>query len=86
MKKIGAMLVFVSLAVCGLAYADADDNKWIKQCVKDNLNESANMEVVLKYCKCMNDKMDSNETKSISQWEKTHPDEMKACEKESGWK
>jgi hypothetical protein len=33
----------------------------------------------------MNNKMDENETKSITQWEKTHPDEMAACDKESGW-
>ena len=86
MKKIGAMVLFASLAFSGLAFADADDAKWIKQCVKDNKDEGAKEEVVLKYCKCMNDKMDSNETKTISQWEKTHPDERKSCEKEAGWK
>ena len=87
MKKIGAMVLFASLVISGLAFADADDAKWIKQCIKDNKDEKgATAEIVKKYCTCMNDKMDSNETKSISQWEKTHPDEMKACEKESGWK
>ena len=86
MKKIGVMLFFVSLAFSRLAFADADDTKWVKVCVKDNKDEGAKEEVVLKYCTCMNDKMDSNENKSISQWEKTHPDERKACEKEAGWK
>lgn len=65
---------------------DADDRKWIAQCIKDNKNEGAKEEVVYKYCTCMNDKMDKNETRSISEWEKTHKKEMKACEKEAGWK
>jgi hypothetical protein len=34
----------------------------------------------------MNEKMDNNETKSITEWEKTHPRERAACDKESGWK
>ncbi|MBF0473386.1 MAG: hypothetical protein HQK91_12045 [Nitrospirae bacterium] len=67
-------------------FADADDMKWITQCMKDNMNEGAKEDVVFKYCQCMNNKMDSNETKSISQWEKSHPNEMKDCEKQSGWK
>ncbi|MBF0558227.1 MAG: hypothetical protein HQL08_05560 [Nitrospirae bacterium] len=70
----------------GTCFADSDDTKWISQCIKDNKNEGAKEEVVYKYCQCMNDKMDSNETQSISQWEKTHPAEMKACEKAAGWK
>ena len=84
--RIVAMLLFAFLAVNGLAFADADDSKWIAKCIKDNKDEGAKEEVVKKYCVCMNDKMDSNETKSISEWEKTHPDERKACEKKAGWK
>jgi len=34
----------------------------------------------------MNEKMDNNETQSISQWEKSHPRERAACDRESGWK
>jgi hypothetical protein len=34
----------------------------------------------------MNNKMSSDETQSISQWEKTHVAERQACDKESGWK
>jgi hypothetical protein len=66
--------------------ATADDVKWINQCVQDNKNEGAKESVVLKYCTCMNNKMDSNETKSITQWEKTHVTEQRACSREAGWK
>jgi hypothetical protein len=31
-------------------------------------------------------KMSSNETLSVTAWEKTHPTEVAACDKESGWK
>lgn len=79
-------MAIAALAASGAAFAGADDAKWIGQCVKDNANEGAKAEVVKKYCTCMNSKMDDNETKSISSWEKTHPDERKACEKQSGWK
>jgi hypothetical protein len=30
--------------------------------------------------------MDDNENASVSDWEKSHPDERKACEKEAGWR
>lgn len=84
--KIGMACLLVSFLASSSAFADADDTKWIAKCIKDNKNEGAKEEVVYKYCECMNNKMDSNETQSISQWEKTHPQEMKACEKASGWK
>jgi hypothetical protein len=68
------------------ARADADDAAWIKKCVNDNKREGATAEVVAAYCTCMNNKMSSNETLSITAWEKTHPAETAACDKESGWK
>jgi hypothetical protein len=68
------------------ARADADDAAWIKKCVNDNKREGATPEVVAAYCSCMNGKMSSNETLSVTAWEKTHPTEMAACDKESGWK
>jgi hypothetical protein len=34
----------------------------------------------------MNEKMDENETRSISEWEKANPRARAACDKESGWK
>lgn len=88
MRKTVFIAILVSSALAGPVAnaATADDVKWINQCVADNKNEGAKSEVVLTYCTCMNNKMDSNETKSITQWEKTHPDEMKACDKEAGWR
>lgn len=65
--------------------ATTDDVKWINQCVKDNKGDAA-AAVVLKYCTCMNNKMSDNETQSITQWEKSHPKERAACDKEAGWK
>ena len=66
--------------------ATTDDVKWINQCVADNKGQGAKQDVVLKYCTCMNNKMDEGETKSITQWEKTHETERKACDREAGWK
>jgi hypothetical protein len=66
--------------------ASPDDVKWINQCVKDNKDEGAKEEVVLKYCTCMNNKMSDNETQSITQWEKVHVAERRACDREAGWK
>ena len=42
--------------------------------------------MVLKYCTCMNEKMDNDKSQSITQWEKTHATERKACDKEAGWR
>ncbi|MBF0457344.1 MAG: hypothetical protein HQK99_05565 [Nitrospirae bacterium] len=87
MRKVTVILFLVAFVMtASLAFADADDTKWIAQCIKDNKKEGAKEEVVYKYCECMNSKMDSNETKSISQWEKSHPKEMKECEDKAGWK
>ncbi len=68
------------------AFADADDAKWVAQCLKDNKDATVSVEIVTKYCTCMNNRMSSNETQSISQWEKSHPADQVACDKESGWK
>ena len=93
-KKIGATKseVFdpwayksVSAAVAAPAVASGDDAKWIDQCVKDNMGD-AKAEVILKYCACMNNKMDDDEAQSITQWEKTHVAERRACDRESGWR
>lgn len=87
MKK--SFAIIASLAILGSSvslFAGADDVKWIAQCIKDNKDEGAKEEVVYKYCSCMNDKMSDNETQSISQWEKSHPKEMKECEKKAGWR
>jgi hypothetical protein len=90
MKAVLALAVVLSVsgfaATTTPALADADDAAWIKKCVSDNKREGATPEVVAAYCSCMNGKMSSNETLSITAWEKTHPAEMAACDKESGWK
>ena len=84
---LGALAMVSTMMFSGAALADkADDMKWIAQCLKDNKDEGAKEEVVFKYCKCMNDKMDENETRSISQWEKSNPQARKDCERKAGWK
>jgi hypothetical protein len=86
---IAFVAVLVSLGfVCSLgpARADADDVAWINKCTKDNQKEGATADVIKKWCTCMNDKMSSSETLSITAWEKGHPNEVAACDKESGWK
>ena len=87
MKLTYAILI---AAVCAFAAGSAgaattDDVKWVNQCVADNKGGAAE-DVVLKYCTCMNNKMSDNETQSITQWEKSHPQERAACDKEAGWK
>jgi hypothetical protein len=86
LAKITAAVAMALAVFSNTALADADDEKWIAQCVKDNKDEGAKEEVVYKYCTCMNDKMSKDETRSVSQWEKTHKKEMKECEKKAGWK
>jgi hypothetical protein len=68
------------------AWADADDVAWINKCTRDNAKEGAGPDVIKKWCTCMNEKMSSTETLSITAWEKGHPAEVAACDKESGWK
>ena len=86
-STFAAILIALSSAsVVTPARADADDAAWIKKCVGDNKREGATAEVVAAYCGCMNEKMSSSETLSITAWEKKHPVEMAACDKESGWK
>jgi hypothetical protein len=66
---------------------NADDLKWVNQCIRDNRGEAgATPAVVRAYCICMNEKMDDNETRSITQWEKANPGARRACEQQAGWK
>jgi hypothetical protein len=48
-------------------------------------DEGAKDSVVLAYCECMVDKMPESETRSVTQWEKSHETERKACDKVAGW-
>lgn len=83
--RIAALAAFSVLAA-GPAFAGADDAAWIKKCVSDNADQGAKESVVAAYCACMNDKMDDDETLSVTAWEKKHPAEQAACSKEAGWK
>jgi hypothetical protein len=66
---------------------NADDVKWVNQCIEDNRGEpGATPAIVRAYCACMNEKMSSNENRSITQWEKSHPRERRACDRQAGWK
>jgi hypothetical protein len=71
-------------ALCAQAL-NADDMKWINQCIADNKGGASDA-VVRKYCICMNEKMDNNETRSITEWEKANPAARRACDRESGWR
>jgi hypothetical protein len=93
--KLKAALQFLSATaiVAGAAYGPSvlaqpvtqDDLKWVNQCVADNKGLTT-PEIARKYCICMNEKMDDNETRSISQWEKANPKARAQCDKISGWK
>lgn len=86
MRYVIAASFVAILGMSSAARADSDDVKWIAQCLKDNQDAKVDASIIQKYCSCMNNKMSSNETQSISQWEKTHVAERAACDKESGWK
>jgi hypothetical protein len=75
----------VMASSAAFAQLSSDDVKWINQCIVDNKG-GAKSEIIRKYCFCMNEKMGNNESKSITEWEKTHATERAACDKESGWK
>jgi hypothetical protein len=88
MKTIVAAVAIAAAMLGSSAYAqkmNSDDLKWVNKCIDDNKG-GASGEIIRKYCMCMNEKMEDNETQSISTWEKSHPKERAACDKESGWK
>ena len=88
MKLAAIMLCVGAIAMSGkavLAQLSADDVKWINQCIQDNKGGASDA-VIRKYCMCMNEKMDNNETRSISEWEKANPAARRACDRESGWR
>ncbi|MDQ0504350.1 hypothetical protein [Xanthobacter agilis] len=84
-----SLLIVAAVTLAGTAaraQQTADDIKWITQCVDDNKDEGQAAPVVLAYCTCMNNKMSSDETRSITQWEKANPRAMEACSTKAGWK
>ena len=91
------MMIRLGLAVAGLAMLvtansasaqmNSDDLKWINQCISDNRGEPGGTPAVVRaYCICMNEKMDVNETRTITQWEKSNPGARRDCEAKAGWK
>ena len=89
MKPGALVLCLLGFAISGDAVfaqaLNADDVKWINQCIADNKGGASDA-IIRKYCVCMNEKMDNNETRSITQWEKANPAARRACDRESGWK
>jgi hypothetical protein len=89
MKLAAFVLGLVASVMAGnAAFAqavNADDVKWINQCVADNKGGASDA-IIRKYCICMNEKMSNNETRSITEWEKSNPTARAACDRESGWK
>lgn len=89
MKLAAIVLGLVGFAVSGNAVPaqqlSADDVKWINQCIADNKGGASDA-VIRKYCICMNEKMDDNETRSITEGEKANPAARRACDRESGWR
>lgn len=85
-------LVLAAVAAIGMsesvsAQMSSDDLKWVNQCISDNKGEKGGTPAIVRaYCICMNEKMDDNETRSITQWEKANPKARVACEKQAGWK
>jgi hypothetical protein len=87
-QKSLLLALLAAALMTGAARADTteDDVAWVNQCIADNKKEGVGEDVVRKYCVCMNNAMEDDETKSVSEWEKAHPDEAKACDAEAGWK
>jgi hypothetical protein len=89
MKPGALVLCLLGFAISGDAVfaqaLNADDVKWINQCIADNKGGASDA-IIRKYCVCMNEKMDNNETRSITQWEKANPAARRACDRESGWR
>ena len=45
-----ALILAGSMFVSTIARADADDAKWVTQCLKDNADAKVGLEVVTSYC------------------------------------
>ena len=83
----GLLAVFTTSDVGFAQQMNADDLKWINECIRDNRDEPGGTPAVIRaYCIRMNEKMDNNETRSITQWEKANPGARRDCERQAGWK
>ena len=82
-----AAAAFATMFATGPVRAStSDDAKWIAQCVSDNKDEGQSGTVVAVYCACMVDAMPESETRSVTQWEKSHKREENRCGAKAGWK
>jgi hypothetical protein len=90
MKALIVALLLVGSAMSSSAFAQAmnqDDLRWVNQCIRDNQGEPGGTPAVIRaYCICMNEKMDSNETRSITVWERANPGARRDCERQSNWR
>ena len=88
MGKLSVLVLVGLLSAVSAQAQSTDDIKWVAQCIADNASATASqgMDVVSKYCGCMNNKMGNSETQSITQWEKSHTAERDACSAAAGWK
>jgi hypothetical protein len=85
---VAAMVLGASFAAspASAQKMNADDLKWVNECIEDSKGEpGATPAIARAYCICMNEKMSDNETRSITEWEKSHPVERRACDKQAGW-
>jgi hypothetical protein len=73
------------LASPGSIAQPSEDEK-VNQCLEDKKDQRVSKAVLIRYCKCMDDEMDDNETESISKWEKSHPKARTECARKAGWK
>ena len=86
MRFFTALMLLVGAVVLnGPARADSDDKLWVAQCIRDNAGSEVSTAVLFKYCKCMTNKMDDEETRSVTDWEPTHPDEKAVCRTKAKW-
>ena len=79
-----ALCLAGSVFINGAARADFEEKLWVAQCVRDNAGSEASTKALVKYCSCMNNKMDDEETKSVTDWAISHPDEKAVCETNAG--
>lgn len=85
-KRMALIALLACVATPVLADRNADDAKWVGDCVVDNKDQGQSVDVVTKYCSCMNNEMSESETRSITEWEKANPKVMEKCSSQAGWK
>jgi hypothetical protein len=57
MKRLALALLLASAVLpVAAAHADGDDAKWVARCVSDNKDEKVSIDIITKYCTCMNNR------------------------------